>query len=205
MNRTELVFIIDRSGSMQPLKSDVVGSFNALLEEQKKNEDVLVSVVFFSDKAQLIKDREPIEKIGLLQESDYQPSGCTALLDTLGDAIVHIEQVQHYIRKEDRPEKTIFAVITDGMENASHRYNGEKIRKLLDKKNEDGWQFLYLASNIDTYATARDYGFKEELSCSYKSTSKGYRSLMKGVNSAINSLREESCLASNWRDEIEND
>ena len=190
---------------MLPLKSDVVGSFNALLEEQKKNEDVLVSVIFFSDHAQLIKDREPIETIGMLKENEYQPSGCTALLDTLGDAIVHIEQVQHYIRREDRAEKTIFAVITDGMENASQRYDEQKIQKLLDRKNEDGWQFLYLASNIDTYATARDYGFKEELSCSYRSTSKGYRSLMKGVNSAINSLREENCLAPNWRDEIENE
>ena len=157
---TEIVFILDRSGSMSGLEADTIGGYNSMMEKQKKEEgEAYISTVLFDDRSEVVHDRIPIDKVPALTEKQYYVRGCTALLDALGDAIHHISTIHKYAREEDRPEKTLFIITTDGMENASRRYGYEEIRKLVNERKEKyGWEFLFLGANIDAVQVAGRFG-----------------------------------------------
>lgn len=148
---TEVVFILDRSGSMAGLEADTIGGFNSMIEKQKKETgEALISTVLFDNESRVLCDRVPLEKMEPLTEKDYCVGGCTALLDAMGGAIRHIGNVHKYAREEDRPERTLFVITTDGQENASSRYTYEKVKKLVERqKSKYGWEFLFLGANMD--------------------------------------------------------
>jgi len=160
----EIVMILDQSGSMYPLKKDTVGGFNSLIEKQKREEgEVLVSTLLFDNECKVLHDRLPLQEVPLMTDDDYCPGGSTALLDTLGDAIRHIGNIHKYARKEDIPEKTLFFIITDGMENASRRYSYAEIRSMIRKREqENGWEFIYLCSDLGAEDEAERMGIRPE-------------------------------------------
>ena len=157
---TELVFILDRSGSMSGLESDTIGGFNAMIEKQKKEEgSAYVSTVLLDDRTEVIHDRLSLENVPTLTETDYFVGGCTALLDAVGNAIHHIGNIHKYSRPEDVPEKTIFVITTDGMENASSRWTYEELKRTIERQQEKyGWEFLFLGANIDAAREAGSMG-----------------------------------------------
>ena len=158
-NLTELVFILDRSGSMSGLEADTIGGFNSMIEKQKKEAgEALVSVVLFDDQTEVIYDRADIRQIQPMTDEQYFVRGCTALLDAIGGAISHIKDVRKRMPESERPEKTIFIITTDGMENASHRYNYAKIKKMIEKRQAKNWEFIFLGANIDAVAEAGRMG-----------------------------------------------
>ncbi len=167
---TEVVFILDRSGSMSGLEADTIGGFNSMINKQKKEEgEALISTVLFDDQNDVIYDRVPVEKVEPMTDREYYVRGCTALLDALGGAIHHISNVHKYIREEDRPEKTLFIITTDGMENASRNYNYDKVKKLVENaKEKDGWEFLFLGANIDAIEVAGRFGISEDRALNYE-------------------------------------
>ena len=172
---TELVFIIDRSGSMRGLESDTIGGFNGLLEQQKKEEgEALVSVVLFDDQIEVLYDRLDIQKVEPMNDRQYYVRGCTALLDAVGGAIHHIGNVHKYAREEDVPEKTLFIITTDGMENASRMYNYEKVRQMVEhEKEKHHWEFLFLGADIDAISVAGRFGIKANRAVNYEKDSEG--------------------------------
>ncbi len=174
---TEVVFILDKSGSMSGLESDTIGGFNSLIEKQKKEEgEALISVVLFNDESNVIYDRVPVEKVEPMNDSQYFVGGCTALLDAIGGAIHHIGNVHKYAREEDRPEKTLFIITTDGMENSSRKYNYDKVKKLVEKQKEKyGWEFLFLGANIDAIDVAGRFGINADRAVNYECDSAGTR------------------------------
>ncbi len=170
----EVVFILDESGSMHHLKDDTIGGFNSMIEKQKDSEgDALVTAVCFSSDHRTIIDREDIKNVKKLTDEDYQPNSNTALLDAMGDTIHHIEQIHKYIRTEDLPEKTIFMITTDGMENSSHKYSSDEIKKLVEAKTEEGWEFIFMAANIDAVETAAQYGMRRDRAIRYRACKEG--------------------------------
>ena len=212
---TEIVYILDRSGSMGGLESDTIGGFNSMMEKQKKTgEKAVVSTVLFDDECEVIHDRVPIEKIEKMTDKQYYVRGCTALLDAVGGAIHHIGNVHKYAREEDRPEKTIFVITTDGMENASSRYSREKIEKMVKKQQKKyGWEFIFIGANIDAYAEAQKYGIRKDRAVNYVCDSVGTANVYAGVSKAVCSvmMAEKACdvegslTGSGWNDEIEKD
>ena len=158
-NLTEIVFILDRSGSMSGLEADTIGGFNSTIEKQKrKNGEALISTVLFDNVSEVIHDRVPVQKVEPMTDKDYYVHGCTALLDAIGGAIHHIGNIHKYARIEDVPEHTLFVITTDGMENASRRYDSEKVKKLIERQKEKyGWEFLFLGANIDAVETAKHF------------------------------------------------
>src|SRR5574344_621325 len=144
-NLTEIVFILDRSGSMSGLEADTIGGFNAMIEKQKKAEgEALVSTVLFDNTSEVIHDRIDVQNIKAMTDAEYSVRGCTALLDAIGGAIHHIGNIHKYARVEDIPEHTMFVITTDGMENASRRYDSEKVKKMIERQKEKyGWEFLF--------------------------------------------------------------
>ena len=174
-NVTELVFIIDRSGSMSGLEKDTIGGFNSMIAKQKQGDGkVYVSTVLFDHEEIVLHDRVDIQKIDPMTENDYQPRGCTALLDAIGGAIHHIGNIHKYARREDVPEKTLFVIITDGMENASQSYDYETVKAQIERQREKyGWEFLFLAANIDTASTAARMSRGMEGNCSKTASSSG--------------------------------
>ena len=176
-NLTEIVFILDRSGSMAGLEDDTIGGFNAMVEKQKKGEgEVLVSTVLFSDGSQVLYDRVPLGKIEPMTEQQYQVGGCTALLDAIGGAVHHIANVHKYAREEDRPGKTIFVITTDGMENASRAYNYDEVQRMVKHEQEKyGWEFLFLGANMDAISAARSFGIRSDRAVRYRRDSVGTR------------------------------
>lgn len=204
---TEIVFILDRSGSMAGLETDTIGGFNSLIQKQKKEEGkALVSTVLFDDKTEVLHDRKELDKIEPLTDKDYYVRGCTALLDAVGGAIHHIGNVHKYARAEDRPEKTLFIITTDGMENASRRYSYEKVKQMIERqKKRYGWEFLFLGANIDAVSVAGQFGIALEKAvrfhCDEQGTALNYRVL----SETIAKVRCGAPMAANWKAEIEAD
>ena len=204
---TEIVFILDRSGSMAGLEADTIGGFNSLIQKQKKEEGkALVSTVLFDDKTEVLHDRKELDKIEPLTDKDYYVRGCTALLDAVGGAIHHIGNVHKYARVEDRPEKTLFIITTDGMENASKRYGYEKVKQMIERqKKRYGWEFLFLGANIDAVSVAGQFGIAPEKAvrfhCDEQGTALNYRVL----SETIAKVRCGAPMAANWKAEIEAD
>ena len=174
-NLTEIVFILDRSGSMSGLETDTIGGFNSMIEKQKKeNGEALISTVLFDNVSEVIHDRVPVQKVEPMTDRDYSVRGCTALLDAIGGAIHHIGNVHKYARKEDVPEHTLFVITTDGMENASRRYDSEKVKKMIERQKEKyGWEFLFLGANIDAVETAKHFGIGADRAVNYHSDREG--------------------------------
>ena len=204
---TELVFILDRSGSMSGLESDTIGGFNGMLADQKKKDgECFVSTVLFDHETLVLHDRLPLEQVEKLTERDYQVRGCTALLDALGKSIVHIENIHKYARKEDVPENTVFVIITDGLENASKEFSSDKVKKMIEKKKESsGWEFLFIGANIDAVETASHIGISEDRAVNYHADKRGTNVVYKTVSNAVACVRESAPLAKSWSEEIEKD
>lgn len=206
-NITELVFILDRSGSMHGLEKDTVGGFNSMLEKQKKNKgQVLVSTVLFDNESTVIHDRVPLDRVREMTEEDYRVGGCTALLDAVGGAIHHIGNVHKYARKEDVPNHTMFIITTDGMENASHMYNADKVKSMISRQKEKyGWEFLYLGANMDAVEAARNIGIGADRAVRYCSDSIGTAVNYDAMCNAVSSVRLGKKLDSTWKKSIEAD
>lgn len=204
---TELVFILDKSGSMSGLEADTIGGFNSMIEKQKKETGkVYVSTVLFSDKSTVIHDRCDIADIPAMTEDDYSVCGCTALLDALGDSIKHIRNIHKYARTEDIPEHTMFVITTDGMENASHSYDYDKVKKMIEKRKEkDGWEFLFIGANIDAVTVAKRVGISAERTANYCADAKGTRTVFEAVCAPIMEMRAGKKLSRAWAEDIESD
>ena len=190
-NITELVFILDRSGSMSGFEADTVGGFNATIQAQKEQEGkVYVSTVLFSNDSKVMHDRVDIHEIKPMTERDYRVGGCTALLDAIGGAIHHIGNVHKYARPEDVPEHTIFIITTDGMENASHRYSSREIKEKIKRQTEKyGWEFIFLAANIDAVETADNLGIRRDRAANYRQTNRGVERSYYAMSEAISTVR----------------
>jgi uncharacterized protein YegL len=190
-NITELVFILDRSGSMAGFEADTIGGFNATIEKQKKQDGkVYVSTVLFDNESKVIHDCVDISEIKPMTCEEYQVGGCTALLDAIGGAIHHIGNVHKYARPEDVPEHTIFIITTDGMENASYRYSSREIKEKIQRQTEKyGWEFIFLAANIDAVETAERIGIRRERAANYRQTKKGVEKSYFAMSEAITAVR----------------
>lgn len=206
-NLTEIVFILDQSGSMSDLASDTIGGFNSLIEKQKQEDgEALVSTVLFNNRSCVIHDRVPIEKVEKLTSRDYVPSGSTALLDAVGDAISHIGNVHKYARSEDVPEKTLFVITTDGMENASRRYTLEDVKRKIERQREKyGWEFIFLGANIDAAQTASSMGISDEQAVNYVPDKTGTKVLYASVCTAVGNIRRSKSLGTKWQNDLKKD
>ena len=207
-NLTEIVFILDRSGSMAGLEGDTIGGFNSMIQKQKaESGEAFVSTVLFDNEATVIHDRVDIQKIQPLTDRDYYVRGCTALLDAVGGAIHHIGNVHKYAREEDRPEKTLFIITTDGMENASHRYNYAKVKDMIQRQQKKyGWEFLFLGANIDAAREAARFGISEDRAANYHADTHGTQVIYNTVNDAIRQVRQCSApLSANWKKNVDED
>ena len=203
---TELVFILDRSGSMAGLETDTIGGFNAMLARQRKEPgEAFVSTVLFDNETEVIHDRAPLDQVEDLTQAQYYVRGCTALLDAVGGAIRHIGNVHRYARKEDVPGKTLFIITTDGMENASHRYTYPQVRKMIQEKQRQGWEFLFLGANIDAAAEASRFGIGQDRAANYCCDAKGTALNYTVISEAISQFRASMPLAADWKEEIDKD
>ena len=206
-NLTEIVFILDRSGSMSGLERDTIGGFNSMIEKQKKEAgEAVVSTVLFDNESVVIHDRLPLSKVPPMTEEEYFTRGCTALLDALGGAIHHIGNVHKYARKEDVPEKTMFIITTDGYENASRRYDYHKVRKMIERQKEKyGWEFLFLGANIDAAAEAKRFGISADRAVNYKCDEEGTALNYEVIGDAVRAVRACKPLSANWKKRIDED
>ncbi|MBE5767776.1 MAG: VWA domain-containing protein [Clostridiales bacterium] len=206
---TELVFILDRSGSMSGLESDTIGGFNSMITRQMNTSgETYVSTVLFDDTSSVIHDRIPLKDVPKLTEKEYFTQGCTALLDAVGGAIHHIGNIHKYARKEDVPKKTMFIITTDGMENASRRYTYEKVKQMIERQKEKyGWEFLFLGANIDAAAEASRFGIDEDYAVDYHCDSKGTALNYEVLGETIATVR--SCggipVPTSWKSRIDAD
>ncbi|MDO4622620.1 MAG: hypothetical protein Q4B22_06675 [Eubacteriales bacterium] len=207
---TELVFILDRSGSMVGLEADTIGGFNGMIERQKAEEgEVNVTTVLFDDQYELIHDRFPITAIRPLTEKEYYVRGCTALLDAVGKTIQKMVNVQRYLLEDQKAEKVIFVITTDGMENASREYHQAEIKRMIEKERDTyGWEFIFLGANIDAVAEAKKYGIAEDCSVQYNNDSIGVRMNYRVVGETVCKMRQAPAaarLGASWKEEIEED
>lgn len=190
-NVTELVFILDKSGSMAGFEADTIGGFNATIEKQKKQEGtVLVSTVLFDHVSEVLHDRVDIHSIRPMTDAQYQVRGSTALLDAIGGAIHHIGNIHKYARQEDVPAHTIFVITTDGMENSSRRYCADEIKAKIQRQTEQyGWEFIFLAANIDAVETAARIGIRQDRAANYRQTKEGVERSYHTMSEAISDVR----------------
>ena len=206
-NLVEVVFILDRSGSMAGLEADTIGGFNATLEKQKKEKgEVLWSTVLFDNEHEVIHDRKPIENLKELTETEYYVRGCTALLDAIGRAIHHIGNVHKYARPEDVPAKTLFIITTDGMENASREYTYKKVRQMIERQQEEyGWEFIFLGANIDAVTEAGRLGIRESRAARFHNDDVGIRANYTMVTEAMSELRACGSIRESIMDSVKKD
>ena len=206
-NLTEDVFILDRSGSMSGLETDTIGGFNSMIQKQKMEAgQALISTVLFNNYSKVLYDRADVQKIPQMTEADFFVHGCTALLDAIGGAIHHIGNVHKYARPEDVPEHTIFIIMTDGMENASHIYSSDKVKQMIERQKEKyGWEFLFLGANIDAIETAGHFGIDADKAANYQCDGEGTALNYEVLNDAISAVRCNAALDSNWKKRIDKD
>lgn len=206
-NLTEVVFIIDRSGSMHGLENDTIGGFNSMIKKQKSAEgEAFVSTVLFSNFSEVLHDRTDIKNVQPLTEKDYTVGGCTALLDAIGGAVNHIGNIHKYARPEDVPENTLFVITTDGMENASRFYSSDKVKKMIERqKSKYGWEFLFLGANIDAVETGAGLGIGADRAVTYNSDSAGTALNYDVISDAISTLRCSAPLSADWKIRIDDD
>ena len=206
-NLTELVFILDRSGSMEGLEGDTIGGFNSMLNKQKKAPgEAYVSTILFDDRTEVLHDRVWVGEVQPITDKEYYVRGCTALLDAIGGAIRHIGNIHKYARPEDVPEHTLFVITTDGMENASRRYSAQRVKEMIQRQKEKyGWEFLFLGANIDAVETAGSLGIDPDRAVNYHCDSAGTRLNYEVVSDAVAAVRCSAPLDEHWKDAIEED
>ena len=207
-NMTELVFILDRSGSMAGLEDDTIGGFNSMIQKQKNEPgEAYVSTVLFDNVSEVIHDRKAIQEIEPMTRNEYYVRGCTALLDAVGGAIHHIGNVHKYAREEDRPEKTLFVITTDGMENASRKYSYDRLKAMIERQKEKyGWEFLFLGANIDAAKEAARFGIGADRAANYHADSEGTNVIYETVSEAITQVRCCAApLSADWKQRVDED
>ena len=189
---TELVFILDRSGSMGGLEKDTIGGFNAMIEKQKKEEgEAIVSTILFDDKCEVLHDRIALNKVEPMNDRQYYVRGCTALLDAIGGAVNHVRKVHKYIREEDVPEKTLFMITTDGMENASRKYGYDEVKKLVEaQKEKEGWEFIFIGANMDAISVAGRFGIDADRAFNYECDQRGTELNFQLYGGAVSAFRK---------------
>jgi uncharacterized protein YegL len=203
---TELVFILDRSGSMAGLEKDTIGGFNSMIEKQKKEDgECYVTTVLFDHEIITLHDRVTLDKIEPMTDRDYSVRGCTALIDAIGTTVRHIEDIHRYQRPEDVPSNTVFVITTDGLENASKEYSADGVRKMIEQKKELGWEFLFIGANIDAVGTAVSFGFSADRAVNYHADSQGTEVLYDTVCAAVSNVRASVPLAASWSRKISED
>ena len=206
---TEIVFILDESGSMSDLQSDTIGGFNSLINKQRNEEgEAVVTTILFSTESRTLHDRVPLAEVEKMTAKDYCPNGCTALLDTVGDAVNHIAKIHKYARPEDVPEHTLFVITTDGMENASRRYSTSDVKKMISKQQEEnGWEFVFLGANIDAAETAESIGIAPEAAVDYHCDAVGSAVQFETMSAAVTSVRKGKKLSKSmsWRKAADED
>ena len=207
-NLTELVMILDRSGSMSGLESDTIGGYNSMLKKQREADgEVLVSTILFDDRSEVLYDRVPLEKLPQMTDKEYFVRGCTALLDAVGGAIHHIGNIHKYAREEDRPEKTIFVITTDGMENASRKYSYDRVKRMVERQKEKyGWEFLFLGANIDAIETAGRFGISADRAANYNSDHEGTVLNYEVLADTVCEMRAAAApIGADWKKRIDED
>ena len=204
---TELVFILDRSGSMAGLEADTIGGFNAMIEKQKQEEGgCYVSTLLFDTTVDVIHDRLPLDKVPALTDKEYYVRGCTALLDAVGRAIHHIGNIHKYARKEDVPEKTLFVITTDGMENASREYTYDRVRRMIGRQKERyGWEFIFLGANIDAAREAARFGINADRAANYHADGQGTAIIYEAVSEAVCNVRACRPMSAEWKRRVDED
>ena len=204
---TQLVFILDRCGSMSGLEADTFGGFNAMIEKQKKQKgECYVSTVLFDGVSEVLHDRVRLSEIKPMTDKDYTVRGCTALIDALGGAIHHIGNIHKYARPEDVPENTMVVITTDGMENASRKYSSEKVKAMIERqKQKYGWEFLFIGANIDAVETAARYGIGADRAVNYNADKKGTNIVYDTVATAVCNVRAKAPLCADWSNDINED
>lgn len=206
-NLTELVFILDRSGSMSGLESDTIGGFNAMIQKQKKEDgEAYVSTILFDNVSEVLHDRIKLKDIPKMTGKDYTVRGCTALIDAIGGAIHHIGNIHKYARPEDVPAHTMFIITTDGMENASVRYSSDEVKKMIERQKEEyGWEFLFIGANIDAVETAAQFGIGRDRAVNYRADSQGTQVLYDTISAPISAMRANKNIDEDWGKKIEED
>ena len=204
---TEMVFILDRSGSMAGLEPDTIGGFNAMIEKQKKQPGkAYVSTVLFDTSTTVLHDRADLTTVKPMTSDDYFAGGCTALLDAIGGAINHIGNIHKYARPEDIPAHTIFVITTDGLENASRRYSKSDIKRMIERqRSKYGWEFLFIGANIDAIVTAESFGIEQSRAVNYHADKKGTEVLYDAISAPLTAMRSTGRIDDNWSEEIEED
>lgn len=206
-NLTELVFLLDRSGSMSGLETDTIGGFNSMLEKQKKESgDAFVTTALFDDNYELLHDRNDIKRVSVITEKEYYVRGSTALLDAIGITINNIGKALSDTNEEERPGKVLVVIITDGMENSSREFSYEKIKEMVEhQKSKYAWDFIFLGANIDAIMTAGSFGISADRAANFVSDSAGTQLNYRAVNEAVSSMRKGKKVDSSWKKEIEKD
>ena len=206
-NLTELVFILDRSGSMAGLEGDTIGGFNAMIEKQKKEPgEAYVSTILFDNVSEVLHDRVSLESVPKMTDRDYTVRGCTALIDAIGGAIKHIGNIHKYARPEDVPEHTMFIITTDGMENASRRFSSDEVKKMIERqKAEFSWEFLFIGANIDAVQTAAQFGIGHDRAVNYHADSQGTQVLYETLCAPISAMRSNKPIEADWGEKISKD
>lgn len=206
-NITELVFILDKSGSMSGLESDTIGGYNAMLKKQQEEQgEAIITTVLFDDDYEILHDRINIKGISPITEEDYFVGGCTALLEAIGKTIHKIGNAQRHTSEEHRADKVMFVITTDGMENASREYTYEKIKYMVQRQKEKyGWEFIFLGANIDAISTAARFGISADRAANYNADGEGTRLNYEAVSNAVSELREGKQITDSWREKIDED
>jgi uncharacterized protein YegL len=206
-NLTELVFILDKSGSMAGLETDTIGGYNSMLKKQKNADgEAIVTTVLFNHDYELLHDRINVKGISPITDKDYEVGGTTALLDAIGFTIQKIINVQKRTSEDERADKVLFVITTDGLENASHEYSADKIKKMVHQQKEKyGWEFMFLGANIDSISTAEKFGIDEDFAVDYHADSVGTQLNYEAVNEVVLKIRSGKKIDRSWKEEIERD